>query len=183
MSATSQHSQINLWRQLWTQLSSIAGAVGLASLFRDIVAWKAFFVDLIDAWQKIARPISDFLFGWIFRLIDVPFPVLLQDYLMISIILTGGIVRMCVYLNSNQRDLLEAALENMTVGSRITIPLDKNRRPFPSIPTIRLIRLCIYTLVAWPLTLLYFILHFILVWKSPNNDPSVVIFSGIRCLS
>jgi hypothetical protein len=95
----------NPWLALWNKFSSIGGALGLCSVFRDIVEWKTFFADLINAWAYFTRPVSELLFGWLFALLYMPFPDVIKDYLLLSLIIASGLVRHTSFLPSTMRDI------------------------------------------------------------------------------
>lgn len=78
---------------VYAHLSGGLGAVGLANMLRDLLSWQDFFADILDAWDRIVRPLEAVLFGWIDPLLPFPAPSWLHDYLLLGLLFAGGALR------------------------------------------------------------------------------------------
>jgi len=78
-------------------LTGVAGAIGLANIARDLLAWHQLFVDLIDAWQQFVRPVASALFGWFFALFNIDMPDIWKDYLSVGVLTMVGGARVALY--------------------------------------------------------------------------------------
>jgi len=75
--------------RLWSVISFVSGLLGLASIADDLVRWKGFFLQVINAYRALIHPFFEFLFSWVW----FPIPTFVFDYLFIGILLTASYIR------------------------------------------------------------------------------------------
>ncbi len=101
-------SNMNPWWHVYVILSSIATALSLLSLFRDFIKIHQFFLDIVNAWTILVRPIADWLFSWPFELLGLSMPGWVGDYLIVGIILSIGRLRAHYYrVSSTNHNLFD----------------------------------------------------------------------------
>ena len=84
---------------LWQQVVAVGGSLSLAGILREFILWKEVFVAFIDGWVDFIRPISSFLFGWMFEIFRFELTPFWKDYLAIGLIFGMGFLRHFVILN------------------------------------------------------------------------------------
>lgn len=85
------------WFHLYLIGTSIAASLSLFSLFRDFIKIHQSFLDIINSWAAIVRPLADFLFSWIFELFGFAMPDWVGDYLVIGLVILSGRIRALIY--------------------------------------------------------------------------------------
>ena len=69
------------------------GAVGILGFASNVTQIDESMMMLVDSWQSIARPLTDFMFGWLFALLGVQMPVFAKDYLAVALVVCGALYR------------------------------------------------------------------------------------------
>jgi len=113
----------------YSHLASIAGALSFANIFKDALALRELFRNLLDAWIAVIHPIADFLFGWIALLwhwlrIPIPLPAEHKDYLIIGVVVCAAMVRAALLGNRQAQfmpELVEHAYSQLRAGRTATI--------------------------------------------------------------
>jgi hypothetical protein len=77
--------------------SAILGAFGFLSFSRDVISWQQDLLTWLDAWRAFTHLVTDYLFGWIPPLINLPFPGWAHDYLALSVIIFGATTRSILF--------------------------------------------------------------------------------------
>jgi hypothetical protein len=99
------------------QLGSLAGAIALLNLLRDLVEWNSYlrdaaewypdFLMALDAFRAFTRPIAQFLFGWIPALFHLSLTGAAKDYLTVGTIVLSAYVRTVAYADKIKLTPLE----------------------------------------------------------------------------
>lgn len=101
-----------LWRQPW----AILAALGLLSLLSHIVALPQDLLILIEQFQAILRPATQFLFGWFLGLFATEIPTWLWDYFTMGLITAACSFRVLVLLGTSGD-------QKLTVGVGVLVGL------------------------------------------------------------
>ena len=83
------------------QVLAMVGAIGIAGLADDIIAWRGFIADAVAGWNFVVRPAMDFLFGWAFDLLGWHYPEWAKDLAGLYFIIAGAHMRLLSYVASD----------------------------------------------------------------------------------
>jgi hypothetical protein len=82
---------------LYTNLSGLAGAVGLINLFRDLIEWRGLFNGVADLWREYVTSTMALLFSWVGPLLRIELFPAFYDYLVIGILMALGVPRYALW--------------------------------------------------------------------------------------
>ena len=78
---------------LLRQPLAFLGAIGIISMLKGTITIHADILVLVKAYQTVTQPIWDFLLGWLFDWVKLPFPSWAKDYLTMGLISATAFVR------------------------------------------------------------------------------------------
>lgn len=84
---------LTLLRQFYDHFAGVTGALGIALFMSHFMEWQSWLLDLVNWWASNVRPIVDFLYSPIVRLLelvlklDISIPVIIKDYLAVGLVL------------------------------------------------------------------------------------------------
>lgn len=73
---------------------ALLGGIGLFSLVSDFLTLQEDIQNWIAAWEAVTRPIWEFMLGWLFKYLNIPFSDWIKDYFTMGFITLGGAIRL-----------------------------------------------------------------------------------------
>ena len=136
------------------QILGVGGALTLANVLKDLIFWTDMIRTILGGWAEFVQtwlwPVSAFLFGWAFELLQVELTAFWKDYLTIGLLFAAGFLRHYV-LVVRRIDEEAGAGSIDRYGSAIPFPVYMP----PALRRAPLI-LTPLSILAWPATLVLF---------------------------
>lgn len=137
------------------QILGVGGALTLANVLKDLIFWTDMIRTILGGWAEFVQtwlwPVSAFLFGWAFELLQVELTAFWKDYLTIGLLFAAGFLRHYVLvvrrIDEEGGADLEGGLGDVIIPFPVYMSPALRRAPLILTPL---------SILAWPATLVLF---------------------------